>query len=205
MEKINVLLADDHTMVLEGLKEILKNKDRIEVVGSVLNGKEVLKFVSEKKVDVVIIDINMPEMDGITCARQLKKEHPDIKVIILTMYPQKSFIEEVIKIGIDGCLLKNNTGIELEMAIYRVVSGKNYYDLIKTFNSPEEEVVQYKLSDREIDIIRLLAKGLTSTEIADELFISEHTVRTHRKNILKKTNFANTSQLVQFAASINII
>jgi DNA-binding NarL/FixJ family response regulator len=138
-------------------------------------------------------------MDGITCARLLKKEHPDVKIIILTMYAQRSFVEEILKIGIDGCLLKNNTGKELIDAVLRVMGGKQYYDRLSTFNSDEEEVTQYKLSQREIEVIRLMADGLTSTEIAEKLFLSDHTVKTHRKNILKKLNVHNSSQAVQYA------
>ncbi|MDH5476424.1 MAG: response regulator transcription factor, partial [Cyclobacteriaceae bacterium] len=126
-------------------------------------------------------------------------------IIILTMYPQQSFTEEIIKIGIDGCLLKNNSGQELGAAIHRVMAGKQYYDLIHNFNSSKEEVVQHKLSKRELDIIRLLAEGLTSPEIGEKLFISEHTVRTHRKNILRKMDFTNTSQLVQYATTNQLI
>ena len=205
MEKINILLADDHTIVLEGLKEVLNHEDDLEVVGLANNGSEVLEFVRQHDVDVIVMDINMPVLDGLNCSKQLKKEHPEIKIIILTMYPQKSFTEEIIKIGIDGCLLKNNSGEELVNAIHRVMSGRNYYDLIKTFNSEDEEVVQHKLSEREIDIIKGLAEGLTSPQIADKLCISEHTVRTHRKNILRKTNIANTTLLVQFAIEQQLI
>jgi len=205
MENIKVLLADDHTIVLEGLTAVLNQVHHFVIVGQVINGQEVINFVNKNEVDVVVLDINMPVMDGLTCSKKLKKEHPDVKIIILTMYPQKSFTEEIIKIGIDGCLLKNNSGQELETAIYRVISGKKYYDLIKTFRSTDEEVVQYKLSERELDIIKLLAEGLTSIEIADKLFISEHTVKTHRRNILRKTEFTNTSQLIQFAATNQLI
>lgn len=205
MEKIKVLLADDHTIVLEGLTEVLSHIDNVQVIGQATNGKEVIEFISDIEVDVVVMDINMPVMDGITCSRKLKKEYPNVKIIILTMYPQQSFTEEIIKIGIDGCLLKNNSGQELVTAINRVMSGKNYYDLIKKFNSPKEEVTQYKLSERELDVIRLLTEGLTSPEIADKLFISEHTVRTHRKNILHKMKFSNTSQLIQFATTNQLV
>lgn len=205
MERIKTLLADDHVIVLEGLKEVLSHQEEIEVIGQVVNGEEVLDFIKKNEVDVVVMDINMPVLDGLSCSKKLKQEYPDIKIIILTMYPQRSFTEEIIKLGIDGCLLKNNSGEELITAINRVMSGKNYYDLIKTFNSDQEEVVQYKLSEREIDIIRAMAEGLTSYEIADKLFISEHTVKTHRKNILRKTNFSNASQLIQFAVEQKLI
>ncbi|MDH5398601.1 MAG: response regulator transcription factor [Cyclobacteriaceae bacterium] len=205
MSRIKVLLADDHTIVLEGLRQVLSLHESLEVVGEAQNGEEVLQFIENQAVDIVILDINMPVMDGITCARILKKDFPQIKIIILTMYAQKSFIEEIVKIGIDGCLLKSNTGKELKEAIDRVMGGKNYYDLIKTFRTDTEEIAQYKLSPREIEIIKLIAEGLKSADIADKLFISKHTVHTHRKNIMRKTGSDNTSQLIQFARTNNLI
>ena len=170
MRDIKILLADDHAIVMEGIKEVLSADNEISVVGTVANGEEVIRFIrrNPKSVDVVVLDINMPVMDGISCSRQLKKEFPKLKIIILTMYAQKSFVEEIVKLGIDGCLLKNNTGKELIDAVLRVMSGKQYYDRIGTFNSEEEEVTQYKLSERELEIIKLLSEGMTSGEIAEK-------------------------------------
>lgn len=205
MNTIKTLLADDHAIVLEGLREVLSADEAIEVVGTVANGEEVLRFIRQSPVDLVVLDINMPVMDGITCAKHLKKDYPDIKIIILTMYAQRSFVEEIVKIGIDGCLLKNNTGKELIEAVLRVMDGRQYYDRIGNFNSPADEVTQYKLSERELEVIRLMAEGLTSQEIADKLFLSEHTVKTHRKNVLRKLNMSNSSQVVQFAQSNGLI
>ncbi|MFT6883160.1 MAG: DNA-binding NarL/FixJ family response regulator [Marinoscillum sp.] len=205
MRNIKILLADDHAIVMEGLQAVLSTDEEISVVGTVGDGEQAIQFVKQNDVDVVILDINMPVMDGISCAKILKKDFSHIKIIILTMYAQKSFVEEIVKIRIDGCLLKNNTGKELIDAVLRVMSGKLYYDRIGTFISEEEEVTQYKLSEREIDVIRYMADGLTSGEIADKLFISEHTVKTHRKNILKKLNVHNSSQAVQYAAQNKLI
>lgn len=205
MSNIKIVLADDHTIVLDGLKLILSANENFEVVGEAENGKEVLAILEKEKVDIVILDINMPEMDGITCARHIKSEHKNVKVIVLTMYAQKSFIEEIVKIGIDGCLLKNNTGKELEEAILRVHTGRSYYDQIQSFTSEKEEIQAYKLSVREIEIIRCLSEGKTSPEMADKLFISEHTVKTHRKNILRKLNIHSTPELVQYAINNGII
>ncbi len=202
---IKTLLADDHAIVVEGLQEILSHDEDIEIVGKASNGEEVMTFVRLNDVDVVVLDINMPIMDGITCARQLKKDHDHVKVLILTMYPQRSFVDEIISLGIDGCLLKNNTGKELSEAIHRVASGRQYYDRIRTFNSEKEEVVQYKLSSRELQVVKEVAKGLTSIEIADQLFISEHTVNTHRKNIMNKLGLKNSSELVHFATDNQLI
>jgi len=205
MNKIKVLIADDHSIVMEGLQVVLSAEEELEVVGTVLNGEEVMIFVARHEVDVVVLDINMPVMDGITCARKLKKEYPGIKIIILTMYAQRSFVDEIVKIGIDGCLLKNNTGKELTTAIFRVMNGSQYYDRLKNFNSSEEEIKQYKLSARELDVIKLVAEGLTSQEIADQLFISELTVQTHRRNMMRKLDLKNSMQVVQFAKDNELI
>lgn len=203
--KIKVLLADDHAIVIEGLRAVLSAHENIEVCGQANNGQEVLDFMSKQHADIVVLDINMPVMDGLTCARRIKEKYPETKIIVLTMYAQKSFIEEMLKIGIDGSLLKSNTGKDLKEAINRVYSGKSYYDLIHTFNDDKNSVSQYKLGEREIEIIKLLAEGLTSLQIADKLFIAESTVKTHRRNILRKTELNNTSQLIQFALNQKII
>ena len=205
MSSVKILIADDHQIVLDGLKMVLSAREDFEVVGEASNGLEVLEFVSKNKVDIVVLDINMPEMDGIKCAKKIKADYPNIKVIILTMYAQKSFVEEIVKIGIDGCLLKNNTGKELSDAIARVHSGKSYYDQIQNFSKDDKELKEYSLSEREIEIIRKLGDGLTSSQIADALFISEHTVKTHRKNILKKLNLHSSSELIQYALNNGII
>jgi DNA-binding NarL/FixJ family response regulator len=205
VNKIKIILADDHQIILEGLTEVLKSHKELEILGQFPNGKDVIDFVQENEVDVAVMDINMPEMNGISCAKILKKDFPHIKIIMLTMYAQKSFIDEIIKLGIDGCLLKNNSGKELFDAILRVQSGKFYYDKIQDFTNPNDEIASYKLGEREIEIIKLLADGLGTNEIAEKLFISKHTVSTHRKNILHKTGVNNTTQLVQFAHENNLI
>jgi DNA-binding NarL/FixJ family response regulator len=206
MKKINIIIADDHTIVLDGLKAILKSEGDIVVVGEATDGAKVLELIKAGTVpDVVVLDINMPNMDGLTCAKTLKKEYPDIKTIVLTMYAQKSFIDEIINIGIDGCLLKNNSGEELVVAIRRVASGKSYYDLIKTFIVETEEIAAFKLSEREMEIIKCIVEGLSTFEVAERLFISENTVKTHRKNILRKTNLHNATQLAQFAIENKIV
>jgi len=205
MNSIKILLADDHTIVLDGLRLILSSNADFLIVGEAENGQAVLDMLQKETVDIVILDINMPVMDGITCAKRIKADHQGVKVIILTMYAQKSFVEEIVKIGIDGCLLKNNTGKELEEAILRVQSGRSYFDQIQSFTSEKEVVKGFKLSDREIEITRCLSEGKTSLEIADQLFISEHTVKTHRKNILKKLDIHSAPELVQYAINNGII
>lgn len=205
MTKINVLLADDHHIVIEGITAVLKDHPRITIVGAAENGEEVIKFVKQSPPHVVVLDINMPKMDGLTCARRLRAIAPHVKIIVLTMYAQKSFIEEIIRIGIDGCLLKSNTGKELSEAIVRVVDGKSYFDMIQSLIDEGDKIAQHLLSERENEIIKLLAQGFTSLQIAEKLFIAEHTVKTHRKNILRKTGVHSTSQLIQFALNNQLI
>ncbi len=205
MKPTQILLADDHHIILDGLKVVLSNNDNMQVAGMVTNGNEVLEFARKYPIDLVVLDINMPELDGISCARILKKELPHIKIIILTMYPQKSFVNEIVKIGIDGCLLKNNTGKELITAIKRVMGGQAYFDHLKAFSDDKDEVIRFKLTPREIEIIKAISNGLKSEEIAEQLFISPHTVLTHRKNILKKLGVNNTNQLIKYATKQQII
>lgn len=204
-KKISVVLADDHAMVLEGLRAVLSIDPNLEVVGEASNGLMVLEILSMTEVDVVVLDINMPEMDGLTCAKSIKMRFPSVKVIILTSYPQESFVEHVLKLGLEGCLLKTSTGNELVAAINRVMEGRSYFDLIKDFNSNRTEIAQFKLGTRELEIIKLLAKGYSNVQIADALTISENTVKTHRKNIMRKTGLHSATQLVQFAISNKLI
>ncbi|HYG02617.1 MAG TPA: response regulator transcription factor [Chryseosolibacter sp.] len=196
--KISVVLADDHHIVVEGIREILKNVEGLEVVGVGYNGKELIKIARESKPDLAILDINMPEMDGLQCTRILKQEFPAIKVLILTMYNDRTFINEMINAGADGCVLKATGTGELRDAINRVLNNKSYFDALPQVSAVSmQEKVQ--LSDREIEIIKLVVKGKTSGEIADVLFISDHTVKTHRKNIFRKLQINHVSQLTSIA------
>jgi len=205
MKVINVLLADDSSSVLEGLKKLLSHTNKIRVIGQALNGKEVIDFITDIEVDVIIMDANMPIMDGITCATIIKKECPGIKIIMLTMYTDKSYTDEILKIGVEGCLIKSQTKQELQAAIHSVISGEQYYGLIPTFEPSYEATKQFKLSDRELEIIRLITEGYTNSEIADKLHLTEHTVQTNYINILQRVEFSSTSQLMKYSASNQLL
>ncbi len=194
-----LLLADDHRIVIDGLQFLLSADAAFEVVGAVENGVEVINFIENNPVDLVILDINMPEMDGIACAKKIKTDHPDIKVIILTQYTQKTFIAEVAQI-VDGCLMKSNTGDQLIRAVHKVMGDEQYFDEFL-----EESTKTELLGKREIEIIRLISEGLTSDQIAEKLFISVHTVKTHRKNILRKTGKNSTPDLIAYAINEQLI
>ena len=194
-----LLLADDHRIVLDGLDFLLSADPEIQVVGKVENGVEILNFLDSHRVDVVVMDINMPEMDGITCAKRIKAERPHIKIIILTQYAQKTFITELATL-VEGCLLKSNTGLQLTKAVHRVMGDERHFD-----DFPEDEVSSEILGKREVEILQLISEGLTSTEISERLFISVHTVKTHRKNILKKSGQTNTPDLIAWAMNQGVL
>lgn len=202
---LNILIADDHLIVAGGVKAILDSTEHVTVVGTVENGKQVLDYVNKNPVDVVLMDINMPIMNGVDCTQTLKKQHPNTKVIALTMYNRKQFIRELIEAGADGCILKSNSGKELLEAIDRVQSGKTYFDQLNEFIDAPETFKAYKLSEREIEIIEFISEGFTSKEIAERLFISEHTVKTHRKNIFRKTKVTNADQLIKWAMNERLL
>jgi len=204
MNETTIYLADDHAIVVEGLTEILRLRHEFKVLGTAANGEEVVQLMNNRRADVVIMDINMPKMNGIQCTSWIKKNYPQTKVIILTMFPEKSYVDQLIAVGADGCLLKSRGSRDLLEAIGRVTDSKSYFDRIRDFAGPDKHPV-YNLSEREMEIIRLIVDGLTSADIADKLFISEHTVKTHRKNIFRKVGINSITQLASFAINNQII
>ena len=199
-ETITVILADDHPVVLDGVKEILKTMGWLNVVGTAGNGTDLLQLIRQTPVQLVILDINMPGSDGIECTKQIKKEFRFIKVLVLTMYNDRALINEMINAGADGCILKSKGSSELREAISRVMDGKSYFDFIPDLkHEPSHD--SHTLTEREIEVAKMIAKGRSSPEISDALFISDHTVKTHRKNIFRKLNINTSSQLVQYALS----
>jgi DNA-binding NarL/FixJ family response regulator len=195
---ISLYIADDHPIVVDGLKEILKGNPNLHVKNVAHDGEQLIELIKKEPVDLVILDINMPKMNGIQCARWIKGNYPKIKTIILTMYPEKTYIDQLVKAGTDGCLLKSRGSKDLLDAIDRVSAGKSYFDWITDFH-PGHDPDVHQLSDREIEIVRLIIKGKSSGEIAEILFISEETVKTHRKNIFKKLNIHHVTELMTFA------
>ena len=204
MNDITLYIADDHAIFVEGLSEILRSKPQLKIIGTAADGEEVTKLMNNWRADVVIMDINMPKMNGIQCTEWIKKNYPLTKVIILTMFPEKSYVDQLISAGADGCLLKSRGSKDLLDAIERVTNSKSYFDNIRDFAAPDNHPV-YNLSEREVEIIRHIVNGLTSQEIANKLFISEHTVKTHRKNIFRKIGINSISKLTSFAINNQII
>jgi DNA-binding NarL/FixJ family response regulator len=209
---IKVLIADDHQMFVDGLKSLLVEEKEMCVVGEAKNGHEVLEICDHEEVDIVIMDINMPLMDGIQTSRELSKKHPSVKILGLSMYNDRDFISDILKAGAQGYVLKNTGKESLLNAIATVQSGSNYLseEVSKTLLSGfiktgTRDQMQEKLSDREREVLDCIASGLTTHEIADKLFISKNTVETHRKNLLYKLKARNTAELINNAYKQRLI
>ena len=201
---IRLLLADDQNMFLEGLHSLLKGVDNFQIVGAVSDGSEVIDSIKKEEVDLILMDINMPQMSGIDALEILKEKAPDVKIIMLSMHNDRGTIENAIRLGADGYLLKNSSRTELENAINIVYSGGSYFMdevkdiMINSFRS-EKIASEIRLTPREREVLSLICKELTTSEIAEKLFVSVNTIETHRKNLLSKTGSKNSIGLVKFA------
>jgi len=204
---IKIVIADDHEVVIDGLVALLAVEQNIQVVGKALNGEHLLEVLRHKPADLVIMDIEMPKMNGAEATAELKSTRPDLKILVLTMYNSPEFIANLVKLGADGYILKNSAKRVLLEAIETVATGGKYFPLeIKEmmFNGmmAKSNLMVDKpaeLTDREKEIIRLICNEMTSHEIADRLFLSFHTVEKHRKNIIAKLQVKNTAGLVRYA------
>ena len=212
---ITVFLADDHTIVRQGLAKLLEGEANLKVVGEAANGREAVKKVELLKPDVVIMDISMPLLNGIEATRQIKKISPQTKVIILSMHSHDRYISELFSYGASGYLLKDATGTDIIKAISAAVNGDTYLspsisrqvieDYLVLKNKFSQEDLYGKLSNREREVFQMLAEGRSTREIGDILCVSPSTIKTHRAKIMEKLQLQNISQLIQFAIRIGIV
>ncbi len=218
MSSIRILIADDHPIFIDGIKSLLEGVPGFNVVGEANNGLEVLTEIQKCWPDIILLDIKMPEMDGIEAMRIIKEKHPAIKVIMLTMHDEGRMIKELLEIGARGYILKNIGRDDLIKAIETVSGGKPYLDpavqekMIASISNPAEDYSSNEsdelvdsITQREMEILQLIAVGMTSSEIAEKLFISKNTVETHRKNLLAKLKVKNTAALLKFAYNKGIV
>jgi len=210
MKKIKVLLVDDHQIILDGIKSLLENADEIQVVATANDGNEALNTLKLITIDVILMDIDMPKLNGIDATRQIHEKYKDVRVIMLTMHNESAMIKNLIEIGAHGYLLKNSSKEELLDAIYKVAKGEKYFSSEVTMSllNPEKSKtsdIQIDFTQREIEIIQLLADGHTNKEIGVKLFISHRTVDTHRTNILKKVGVNNVAGLISFAIKNGLV
>lgn len=208
---INVLIVDDHQVVIDGIKSMLDSAAGINVVGQATNGPKALEFLKANSVDVALIDINLPGMDGIELCKLIVKNHPEIKVLALTTFNEVSFITNIMKIGASGYLLKNTTKEELIDAITNVYKGDQYLakevkdKLISSSFGKKDSSFIPKLTRREKEVLKLITEEFTTKEIAEKLFISDATVETHRLHLLNKLGARNTAGLVKTAIQKGLI
>jgi len=209
---IKVIIADDHHIFLDGLQSLLKEEEDIEVVGEALNGEQALDLLEKHEVDVALLDVRMPKMDGLEATKVIVKKYPKVKILALTMHKGKDSITGLLEAGAMGYVLKNTRAEELVKAIKTVHAGATFYsdEVTKTVmasyrqrKAAEESPVQ--LTSREKEVLRLIVNERTTQEIANELHISPHTVDTHRKNLLSKLNLHNTAGLVRYALENGIV
>jgi DNA-binding NarL/FixJ family response regulator len=211
MEKIQIIIADDHQLFRNGLKILLNSFPDFEVTGDVSNGEEFLKVVNTIPADIVLMDINMPEMDGIEATRKGLKLCPDLKIIALSMYGEEEYYYKMVDAGAKGFLLKDSDISEVKEAILTVSKGGSYfsqellYHVIQKIKHREHESKTANLSKREKEILSKICEGFSNQEIADALFISKRTVDKHRANLLGKTNSKNTASLILFAIRNKLI
>ncbi len=209
---IRLILVDDHQIVIDGVRSILRGDDRFEVVAFTNNPKEIISLLNHHKIDVLITDVMMPEMNGNDLAKQVKQKHPAVKILALSMSNEGEIITDMIhEAGVSGYILKNFGKDELTTAITTVANGKYYFDetvlstLQKAITEKKEPVNIAGLTIREIEIINLIEKEHSNKDIADVLSISERTVETHRKNILKKTKTNSVLGLIKYAYEHRLI
>ncbi len=217
MNNIKIFLADDHTMVREGLKYILSNQDGFKVIGESGDGREALTKIEKLKPDVAVIDISLPSMTGIEITRQLKKYQPGIKIIILTRHNNEEYLFELLKYNIDSYILKDNASDELIHAINEVTVGNAYFSsritktIVKNYSEMKKDNIKksdksdHLLSPREKEILKMIAEGMTNKEISSVLFISEYTVKAHKTNIMKKLDVHKTNGLIKYAIKTGLI
>jgi DNA-binding NarL/FixJ family response regulator len=212
---ITIFLADDHTIVRQGLAKLLEGEPDLRVVGEAENGREAVVKVEKLKPDVVLMDIAMPMLNGIEATRQIRKICPRTKVIILSMHSHDRYISELFSLGASGYLLKSSTGTDIINAIHTALKGSTYLspsisdkvieDYLSLKKKSHQDDLYNRLSNREREVFQMIAEGRSTKEIADILCLSPSTVKTHRSNIMEKLEMDNISQLIQFAIHLGIV
>lgn len=207
---ISILIIDDHRLFNDGLRSMLSDTPDVLIIGQIYHSREALQAVSEHRPAVLIIDFNMPEMDGLELTRRFITQFGSQQILILSMYGEARYIDDFKKAGASGYMLKTSTKYELLTAIRTVAAGSTYFDPKladdKQFSNHAADVFlkKYKLSPREVEIICYIKQGLSSPQIAEKLNLSPHTIETHRKNIHAKLGISTVAELVRFAIEVNL-
>jgi DNA-binding NarL/FixJ family response regulator len=207
LTKITVAIVDDHQLFRSGLQFILESEPDIEVIIEASNGKQFLLFLDNIKPDVVLMDINMPEMDGIEASKRALEKYPDLHILVLSMYSDIDYYNTMIDIGVRGFILKDIENKELGNAIRKIHGGGNYFsqELLLRLIKNKPDGTQIELTKREKEVLELICQGFSNQEISDKLYISQRTVERHRSSLLDKTNSKNSISLVIYSIKNNLI
>lgn len=215
MGKIKIIIADDHATVRGGFKYALETDENLEVVGEAGDGKELIALNKKLKPDVIIVDVNMPNISGIDAIREIRKDDKNVKILVITMHQNENYIRDAFKAGINGYLFKMAEIEEFLEAVHTVAENDEYFGeavtrtLMKKYLSDSDSSRNNRkevfLTDREKEILKLIAEGFTSYEIGEKLFLSHYTIENHRKNMIQKMGLKNTTVLVKYAIENGII
>lgn len=208
-QHIRILIVDDHPVVLEGMKALLQDNDMVEVKACCSNGKDALEFLLENRVDVVLLDINLPDISGIDLCKSIKQQYTHIHIVAISNYNERSMITKMLQNGATGYVLKNASAEEIMEAIRAVVKKTVYFspEVQKSlFEAALDDPLDLpKLTRREQEVLRCIAEGKTTADIGDTLFISPHTVETHRRNLMQKFQVSNAAALIRVASQYQLI
>jgi len=208
--KIRVYVVDDHPIVLEGIKHFLQSsEDHIELVGGCSSGGEALRALATTNIDVLLLDINLPDISGIDVCKQVKQQFPAISIIAISNYNERSMISKMVNNGATGYILKNASADEIRAAIETVYKKSLYFspDVQQALFEAalDDPADRPRLTRREEEVLRSIAEGKTTNKIAEELFVSIHTIETHRRNLMQKFSVSNSAALIKMASEYNLI
>ena len=207
---IRLIIADDHPLLIDGVKTVLEEMDDVVLLDSVTNGRQLMDRLLKQPVDMVLLDLNMPHLDGISTLTILKERQPHLKVIIFTSYDQPKLIKEIKALGAEGYLLKTSSSSILKAAITAVAAGETWFpEEVPVPSAPEllvdDFTIKYQITKREVEIIRLIVQGFSTRQIGERLFISEFTVNSHRRNIARKLGIDTPIGLLNFAKEQGLV
>ncbi len=207
-KQYRILVADDHVLIRHGIKNIIKKNEQFAVVGEVSNGKQLMSFLEDSEIDLIILDISMPDIGGMEAIGLVKNKYPWIKILMLTMHKNKQYFYNAMAAGADGYLMKDDSDEELLVAITKVLSGKSYISPYMTDDFADDVINMYRnerrtpfqeMTKREKEILQLVVQGFTSKQMAEQLNLSQRTIDHHRSNLLRKFDRKNSVDLVNYA------